>query len=227
MFSVSLLLLLQAAFWSLRLGINGGSFPRILTQDEERDLLAKYALGDQTARGKLIEHNLRLVAHVCKKYYSKAEHDDLISIGTIGLIKAIDTFKSDKNARLATYAARCIENEILMQFRKERKMQGDVSLNGILETDSEDGGLSLLDALCSTEENLLEQLDRRENCKKLKAFILEALDEREQSVIIHRFGLNGLPPKTQTEVGDLLNISRSYISRIEKRAISKLRAKFV
>jgi RNA polymerase sporulation-specific sigma factor len=226
MFSVSLLLLLQAAFWSLRIGTGGGSFPRILKPDEERDLLAKYSLGDQSARGKLIEHNLRLVAHVCKKYYSKAEHDDLISIGTIGLIKAIDTFKTDKNARLATYAARCIENEILMQFRKERKLQSDISLNGILEKDSDDGGLSLLDTLCSTEENMLEQLDRRENCKKLNGFIREVLDDREQAVIIHRFGLNGLPPKTQTEVGNILNISRSYISRIEKRAISKLRARF-
>ncbi|MDR0819143.1 MAG: sigma-70 family RNA polymerase sigma factor, partial [Oscillospiraceae bacterium] len=163
MFSIPLLLLLQSIFWSLRLGSGGNSFPRALNSADEARLLKAAATGDKFAREQLIEHNLRLVAHICKKYFSKADQDDLISIGTIGLIKAIDTYNISRSTKLATYAARCIENEILMQFRKEKKGQTDVSLNNLLETGDDDGGLSLLDTLAS-DSDLLEELDLKENC---------------------------------------------------------------
>jgi len=227
MFSISLLLLLQSAFWSLRLGGNKGSFPRILTSAEEQEYLEKAAKGDKLAREKLIEHNLRLVAHVCKKYYSKAEQDDLISIGTIGLIKAIDSFKPDKNTRLATYAAKCIENEILMQFRRERKQQNEVSLNAILDPESSDeNGIAILDTLPANETELLEEISTKENCEQLRKLLKTKLTKRESSILELRYGLNDNPPLTQTQVGDIMGISRSYVSRIEKKAVEKLRKEF-
>ena len=225
MFSIPLLLLLQSLFWSLRLGTSGGSFPKALNTADETRLLTAAAEGDKAARDKLIEHNLRLVAHICKKYFSKAEHDDLISIGTIGLIKAIDTYKINRSTKLATYAARCIENEILMQFRKEKKGQSDVSLNNLLETDSDDGGLSLLDTLAS-DHDLLEEYSLKEDCAKLRALVNTVLDKREALIIISRYGLDNAPPLTQSEVAGTLGISRSYVSRLEKRAVEKLREFF-
>jgi RNA polymerase sporulation-specific sigma factor len=227
MLPISILLFLQSAFWSLRLGTGGGSFPRTLSAEEESKYLADAKRGDAHAREKLIEHNLRLVAHICKKYYSKAEHEDLISIGTIGLIKAVDSFNADKNTRLATYSAKCIENEILMHFRKERKQQNEVSLNAILDPDSaSDGGIALIDVLPDNDTELLEELSVKENCKLLRTLLKTKLSKREANVLELRYGLSDSPPMTQSQVGEILRISRSYVSRIEKKAVEKLRESF-
>ncbi|MEG2815846.1 MAG: sigma-70 family RNA polymerase sigma factor, partial [Oscillospiraceae bacterium] len=171
----------------------------------------------------LIEHNLRLVAHIVKKYYTQcAELDDLISIGTIGLIKGISSYKQDKGVRLATYASRCIENEVLMYFRSVRKSAGDVSLSESIETDGEGGALCLMDIVC-LEEDMLERISRSELSGTINKLICEHLDEREREIIRLRYGLDGRPPKTQREVAKICDISRSYVSRIEKKALERLR----
>lgn len=222
MISAWALLLLQMLCVPLRLE-GTGSFPRPLKAEEERAYLERFAQGDLEARNKLIEHNLRLVSHILKKYYvPPADQDDLISIGTIGLIKGITTFQPDKNVRLATYASRCVENEILMYFRRNRKRQGDVSLSDAIESDREGNPLSLMDVI-SVEDDILENLDAKDACRKVRRCVAECLEPREADVIVMRYGLDGNPPRTQREVASLLGISRSYVSRMEKKALGKLR----
>ena len=226
MFPPLIALLLHSLFTTLRLSGPSGSFPRPLKAEEERMYLQQYAAGDLEARNVLIEHNLRLVAHIIKKYYTQSgDQDDLISIGTIGLIKGISTFKADKNVRLATYASRCIENEILMYFRSQRKLQGEVSLSDSLDSDGDGSSLSLMDVI-RVEDDMLENLDARDACAKVRRCVAECLTEREARIITLRYGLNGQPPLTQREIAAQSNISRSYVSRIEKKALEKLRACF-
>lgn len=221
MLSVLALLLFQGSFFSLRMN-TGGSFPRPLKPEEERALLERAGQGDLEARNRLIEHNLRLVAHIVKKYYTQTgEVDDLISIGTIGLIKAVNTYRPDRQIKLTTYAARCIENEILMYLRKTRKLAGEVSLSESLDNDGDGGSLSILD-LIRVEDDMLEELDTRDACRKVRACVERVLDEREKRVIVGRYGLDGGPPRTQREIAAQCGISRSYVSRIEKKALKKL-----
>lgn len=203
-----------------------GSFPRPLSAQEEREYLERWKNGDTGARSKLIEHNLRLVAHIIKKYYSNLnDQDDLISIGTIGLIKAIDSFNSDKGIRLSSYAARCIENEVLMFFRSGKKSAQDVSLNEPIDTDKDGNALTLIDIM-STEDNIIDNLDCKMKSEQLKEFIRSSLSPRERTIIELRYGLNGQTPLTQREVAAALDISRSYVSRIEKKALGTLLKQF-
>ena len=170
----------------------------------------------------MVEHNLRLVAHIVKKYYAQTgDQDDLISIGTIGLIKGISTFKADKNVRLATYASRCIENEILMHFRAQKKLQGEVSLSDTMENGGDGNSLSLMDVI-AVDDNMLEDLDTRDACRRVRQCVGECLNPRERAIITLRYGLDDQPPRTQREVAARCGISRSYVSRIEKRALAKL-----
>ena len=174
------------------------------------------------ARNMLVEHNLRLVAHIIKKYYTQADNqDDLISIGTIGLIKAVNTFKADRGIRLATYASRCIENEILMHFRLCRKMQSEVSLSETIETDGDGGDLYLSDVVGSAD-TMLEDLQDREDRILVRRLVAETLSGREADIIRRRYGLDGQPPQTQRQVAAAYGISRSYVSRLEKKALGKL-----
>lgn len=213
MISAWLMLLLNTICFPLRLGDYSGSFPRPLKAEEEREYLERFANGDMEARNKLIEHNLRLVSHILKKYYVQAsDQDDLISIGTIGLIKGISTFKPDKKVRLATYASRCVENEILMHFRSQRKYQGDVSLSDALDSDPDGNALSLMDVI-SVEDDMLENLDLRESCVKVRQCMKRCLSERETEVLTLRYGLDGKGARTQREVAASCGISRSYVSR--------------
>ena len=221
MISAALLLLSQSLFFSLHLAGNPGSFPRPLSAQEEKDCLERWARGDLEARNRLVEHNLRLVAHIIKKYYTTADNqDDLISIGTIGLIKAVNTFRPDKNIRLATYASRCIENEILMFFRSQRKLQGEVSLSDTIETDGGDP-LYLLDVV-GVDDTMLSDLQDKDNRLRVRKAVAECLTDREADIIRRRYGLDGHTPHTQRQVAALYGISRSYVSRIEKRALEKL-----
>lgn len=214
-------LLLGGLTWSLQL--SPGSFPRALSAQEEREYLQKAQLGDLEARNKLVEHNLRLVAHITKKYYTQtADREDLISIGTIGLIKGISTFNPTKGARLATYAARCIENEILMYFRSLRKSAQDVSLSDLIETGADGTALSLMDVV-GENCDLAERMACQEAVEGLRRAMKACLTDQERQVIVLRYGLQGDAPKRQREVAQVLGISRSYISRIEKRALEKLR----
>ena len=212
MFSAGILLLLNTLCFPLRLGTTG-SFPRPLRAEEEREYLERFAQGDLEARNKLIEHNLRLVSHILKKYYVQAsDQDDLISIGTIGLIKGISTFKPDKNVRLATYASRCVENEILMYFRSQRKYQGDVSRSDSIDSDRDGNALSLMDVI-SVDDDMLENLDTKDSCAKVRRCVDSCLSEREAKVITLRYGLDGEVPRTQREIDAACGISRSYVSR--------------
>ncbi len=205
---------------------SGGSFPKPLSKKDEEYYLKRFKDGDNEARNKLIEHNLRLVAHIIKKYYgTKCEQDDLVSIGTIGLIKAINTFKPDKKIRLSSYASRCIENEILMHLRAVKKTERDVSLNETIDTDKDGNPLTLMDIM-KVDDNILDELDMKLNSKKLGQYITEELNSREKTVIILRYGLNGKKPMTQKEIAKMLNISRSYVSRIETKALKTLRKRF-
>lgn len=218
----ALMLMMSSAFLMLRLS-PAGSFPKPLSAEEERSALDAWKNGDTAARDQLIEHNLRLVAHITKKYYAQCDDtDDLISIGTIGLIKAISTYDAGKQVKLATYASRCIENEILMYLRSMRRKATEVSLSDALEADEEGGGLALMDIL-SEDSDLDERLVLEEQSKKLHQTIDATLDPREKKVVQLRYGLGGKHPKTQRETAEILGISRSYISRIEKKALSKLR----
>ncbi len=213
MLSAWLILMLNSLFLTLRLSGNTGSFPKPLKAEEERKYLDLAQQGDLEARNILVEHNLRLVAHIVKKYYTQsADQDDLISIGTIGLIKAVSTFKSDKNIKLATYASRCIENEILMYFRSRRKLQGEVSLSDTLENDGEGNNLSLMDVI-RVDDTMLEDLDVKESCKKVRAVVERSLSGREALIIDLRYGLSGHAPLTQREIAQRCGISRSYVSR--------------
>ncbi len=208
----------------LRLSDGHGSFPRPLSRKEESEWLEKAAKGDQEARNVLVERNLRLVAHIVKKYYSQTdEQEDLISIGTIGLIKGIRSFRPEKGVRLATYASRCIENEILMYFRSRRKSAGEISLSESLEPDGEGDGSSLLE-LVASEDDLFENLSDRELRGQLRGALEAALEPREREIMLLRYGLGGEKPLTQRETAGRLGISRSYVSRLEKGALEKLRA---
>ncbi len=223
MLSAWLVLMLHTFFFPLRLSSATGSFPRPLKPEEEREYLERSAAGDPAARDALIIHNLRLVAHIVKKYYTQScDQDDLISIGTIGLIKGISTFKPDRNVKLATYASRCIENEILMHFRAQRKLQGEVSLSDSLDAEGEGNSLSLMDVI-RIDDNMLEELSAQDAGRAVRACVEACLDEREKLVISLRYGLTGSSPLTQREIAQQCNISRSYVSRIEKKALEKLR----
>ena len=214
-------LMLSTLLYSLQLST--GSFPKPLTEEEERHYLALAQKGDLDARNVLIERNLRLVAHIMKKYYAQtADQEDLISIGTIGLIKGITTFDPSKGARLATYAARCVENEILMYFRSQKKSAQDVSLSDFIDTGADGAPLALMDVVAE-DCDLLEQICSREMAQQLHRAVESCLTPQEKQVIVLRYGLNGQPPKRQREVALITGISRSYVSRIEKKALGKLR----
>ena len=207
--------------------VNSGSFPRPLTAAREQECLVAYReKGDLEARNELIEHNLRLVAHIIKKYYAvSSDQDDLISIGTIGLIKAVTTFNAEKGARFATYASRCIENEILMYFRARKKTAQDVYLYDPIDTDKDGNALTIVDIMAD-EHNILDEIDLSIRSEQLREMIAKRLNQRERELLSLRYGLGGQRPHTQKEVADRLGISRSYVSRIEKKAISKLKLAF-
>mgnify|MGYP001181867945 CR=1 FL=1 len=214
--------LVQGLFFPLR--ISSGSFPPPLTAKEEQEYLERYQNGDMEARNLLIEHNLRLVAHVIKKYYTVShDQEDLISIGTIGLIKGVSTFQPAKGTRLATYAARCIEN--LMHFRTVRRLAAEVSLSESIDMDKEGNSLALMDVI-SADNTQMEKIDTQDLEVKLHCKVRECLDPREREIIILRYGLGDVQPLTQREIAKRCNISRSYVSRIEKKALEKLREQF-
>lgn len=204
---------------------NTNSFPKPLSAKDERLELIKLKDGDKKARETLIEHNLRLVSHIVKKYYSKTnDNEDLISIGTIGLIKAIDSFDMDKGTRLATYASRCIENEILMQFRNQKKSGNDLFLSDPIEVDKDGNPLTIIDII-SDESDMEEELETKIKWEKVSKIIENIEDKREQEIIVLRYGLNNKKPLTQREVAEKLGISRSYVSRIEKKILDDIRDK--
>lgn len=212
-------------FSSLILGISTGqNFPPPLPRSEENALFRRLALdNDQEARAKLIEHNLRLVAHIVRKYYTSSPNtDELISIGSIGLIKAIDSFKSDNGARFATYGAKCIQNEILMYFRSQKKQTAEVSLSETIDVDRDGNPLTYID-IVSDDCDIPGDLDKKLSSERIRRLIERSLDDREKEIICLRYGLSTLAPKTQREVAKKLGISRSYVSRIEKKALGILR----
>lgn len=202
-----------------------GKFPKPLSEDKEKEYLLKSKNGDIKARNILVEHNLRLVAHIIKKYYAvNVDQDDLVSIGTIGLIKAINTFDMDKNIKLSSYASRCIENEILMHFRNLKKSSQNVSLEDAVDIDKDVNTLKLMDLL--SIDDFADNLDKKLNLQKINKYLTETLTKRELQIINLRYGLNGSKPLTQREVSSIMNISRSYVLRIEKKALEKLKARY-
>lgn len=214
-------------FFALHIKNNGSSFPPALSAKEEREYLKKYREGDLQAKNIIIEHNLRLVAHIIKKYYSNSnDQDDLISIGTIGLIKAVNSFDENKGIKLATYASKCIENEVLMYFRGQKKCSQDISINEPIDSDSDGNPLTLMDIIC-VEDNIANEIDDKIQINKLYKYIEGIDDEREKNIIVLRYGLYGCTPLTQKQIADKLGISRSYVSRIEKKILEKLRKKFI
>jgi RNA polymerase sporulation-specific sigma factor len=214
-------LMLSSLLYSLQLST--GSFPKPLSAQEERYYLQLSAQGDMEARNILIERNLRLVAHIVKKYYAQtSDQEDLISIGTIGLIKGITTFDTSKGSRLATYAARCVENEILMYFRSQKKSSQDVSLSDYIETGTDGAALSLMDVI-SDDDDLLEIISTREQVALVREAVKTCLTDQERQVICMRYGLCGYRPSRQREVAEKTGISRSYVSRVEKKALQKLK----
>lgn len=218
-------LLKDLLFFALHVD-NTNVFPRPLSKKDEEDCFIKMSQGDKAAKNKLIEHNLRLVAHIVKKYaQTPAEQDELISIGTIGLIKAVSSFDYSKGAKFATYASRCIENEVLMSFRAAKKSAGDIYINEPVETDKDGNTMSLID-LIDDGVDIHEQVELTIRSKQLYRFLDSALDQRETEIIIYRYGLYGTSPHTQNETAEKLGISRSYVSRIEKKAIQKLKKKY-
>ena len=226
MFLSTLLNLISSIVYFALHVTGAGSFPPPLSAKKEAELIEKNINGDIEARNTLIEHNLRLVAHIVKKYYaSGCEQDDLISIGTIGLIKAVSTFKSNKGIRLATYAARCIENEILMHFRNLKKTAQDVYISEPIDTDKEGNALTLIDIIADTAE-VAEEIDTKLKLDKLKVLLSTSLTKRELEIINMRYGLGGEEELTQKEIAKKLGISRSYVSRIEKATLEKLRRMF-
>lgn len=203
-----------------------GKFPKPLSEEKEKEYLLKSKNGDIKARNILVEHNLRLVAHIIKKYYAvNVDQDDLVSIGTIGLIKAINTFDMDKNIKLSSYASRCIENEILMHFRNLKKSSQNVSLEDAVDIDKDGNTLKLMDLL-SIDDDFADNLDKKLNLQKINKYLTETLTKRELQIINLRYGLNGSKPLTQREVSSIMNISRSYVSRIEKKALEKLKTRY-
>ncbi len=202
-------------------------FPEPLNEADEEKYLQQKQLGNQEARNKLIEHNLRLVAHIVKKFdYKESDQDDLISIGTIGLIKGVDTFSTDKGVKLTTYCARCIENEILMHFRSSNKFTKNISLNDAIGYDKEGNEIALLDILKTPKEDFLEDIANKDNIKLVKKY-MKILTPREKNIIIERYGLNNQDQLTQKDIANKLHISRSYVSRIEKRALTKMLREFI
>lgn len=212
--------------YSLFLSVSSISgFPPRLSLAEEKKYIEAMAAGDRTARQKLIEHNLRLVAHVSKKYNTAVpDPDDLISIGTIGLIKAVDTFRSDKCSKFSSYAAICIQNEILMFLRSGKKSALDISVNEPIDTDRNGNVLTLMDII-AVDDTISDDIDTAIKCEKLRKIVREELDETERRIIIERYGLNGNHPLTQREIASELHISRSYVSRIEKRILEQIKSK--
>lgn len=225
MFEIIRFVLQNLTFFALHLK-NMNSFPKPLSAKREKELLVKMKEGDNGARNSLIEHNLRLVSHIVKKYYSEYdEQEDLISMGTIGLIKGIDSFDCDKGARLVTYAARCIENEILMYFRAKKKDSNVVSVNEPIDSDAEGNSLTLIDVIY-TEDTISDDIDLKNKTKRLYELVDKIEDNREREIIIQRYGLYNTKAYTQREIAERMNISRSYVSRIEKKIIEELRQKF-
>ena len=225
MFKLLLSVLSGLYFFALNVR-NNLSFPKKLSSEEEMKLLNEKENGSMAARQKLIEHNLRLVSHITKKYYSKTgEPEELISIGTIGLIKGVDTYKTEKKTKLSTYLAKCIQNEILMYFRTGKKSAQDVYFNEPIDTDSEGNPLTFLD-IVADEEDIADTIDLKIKSEKLKQYVDEIKNERERTVIIKRFGLDGEEELTQKQIAKKLGISRSYVSRIEKKVIEDMRKKF-
>ncbi|MCD7774753.1 MAG: RNA polymerase sporulation sigma factor SigK [Clostridiales bacterium] len=209
-------------FAALHIG-GGNLFPKPLSKEQEEQAVLRMRQGDIKARNTLIEHNLRLVSHIIKKYYSSSnDRDDLISIGTVGLIKGINSFNPDKGVRLATYASRCIENEILMYFRSAKKTARDISMSDPIETDSEGNPLTLTDIIF-TEDTISEDLDLKLKCQKLVEIIGDMPNGRDKQILVMRYGLDGREPMPQREVAQKLGISRSYVSRIETRLLKSLR----
>lgn len=221
------ILSLFSSFMHFILGISTPqSYPPPLSQDEEEKLFCEKDAGSKKARERLILHNLRLVSHIVRKYYSTAKNqEDLVSIGTLGLVKAVDTFKRDSGAKFATYASKCIQNEILMHFRSQKKLSSEVSLNDVIDVDRDGNLLTYLDVV-SSDESLEQEVSRQILSDKALKIIDKALTPREKRIIVLRFGLNGKRPMTQKGVSEALGISRSYVSRIEKSAIEKVRNAF-
>ena len=202
------------------------SFPPPLSKEREAELFSKMEKGDADARAKLIEHNLRLVSHIIRKYYSSYENpDELLSIGSIGLIKAVDTFKNKYGTKFATYGAKCVQNEILMFFRARKKAQNEISINETIDVDKEGNPLTYLDII-GVEDTIAENVEMKIYTDRLKELVETVLEDRERKIIILRYGLNGYKPMTQKEVSEHFGISRSYVSRIEKRALCALRCAF-
>lgn len=214
-------------FISLILGIEDGqSFPPPLSKSEESELFVKMSNGDSGARDKIIEHNLRLVSHIIRKYYSSYEYpDELLSVGSLGLIKAVDTFKPTFGTRFATYGAKCVQNEILMFFRSKKKRGIEISINDQIDVDKDGNPLTYLDVISQTE-SIESDLDMKVHIEQIRIFVDTLLDPREKEIIVLRYGLKGYQPRTQREVARHLGISRSYVSRIEKRALEKMKEAF-
>lgn len=214
-------------FISLILGIEQTqSFPPPLSKDEEIEMFRRMRAGDKKARDIIIEKNLRLVSHIIRKYYSNYQSaDELLSVGSMGLIKAVDSFKSEYGTRFATYGAKCVQNEILMFFRSQKKQQNEVSINDTIDIDKDGNPLTYLDII-SVDENIAEDIDLKIHTEKLKKLVNSKLDPREHRIITLRYGLEGYKPLTQREVAEYLKISRSYVSRIEKKALEKLKDAF-
>ena len=226
MFLSQLLNFLSSIVYLILHVTGGGTFPKALSAAQERECLQQMAQGSQSARQTLIEHNLRLVAHIIKKYYANQnDQEDLISIGTIGLIKAIDSVDAGKGIRLSSYASKCIENEILMFFRSGKKTAQDVSINEPIDTDKDGNALTILDTM-ATDDTIIENIDIKMKSERLYGFIQHALTPREREIILLRYGLCGHKPLPQREVAKHLGISRSYVSRIEKKALEKLKDEF-
>lgn len=225
MFQLIQLILQNLTFFALHLkSLN--SFPKPLSASKEKELLIKMKNGDSEARTTLIEHNLRLVSHIIKKYYAGYdEQEDLVSIGTIGLIKAIDSFDCDKGVRLATYAARCVENEILMYFRAKKKEAGNLSVNEPIDSDNEGEPITIIDTIYC-DDTISDDIDLKNKTATLYKFVEEITDDRDRDIIIRRYGLYNQKELTQREIAAEMGISRSYVSRIEKRVLEQLKAKF-
>ena len=227
-------------FISMILGLSTSqNFPPPLSPERERELFKKMKEGDKSARAVIIEHNLRLVSHIIRKYYaSYGDSDELLSVGSLGIIKAVDSFKSELGTRFATYGAKCVQNEILMYFRAQKKTgcevsinrskkkcSSEVSINETIDIDKDGNQLTYMDIIC-TEETMTENIDLEDNIKVIRELVNSLLTEREKEIVVLRYGLNGFMPKTQREVAKHLSISRSYVSRIEKKALEKLKSGF-
>ncbi len=222
MFGSSVFAILGGLFYLVLHLSDGNRFPPPLSSEEERTCFRRARAGDSKAREKLIEHNLRLVAHIVRKYYSQNKNqEDLISIGSIGLIKAIDTFNISNGARFTTYAGKCIQNEILMYFRTQKKTGAEISINETIDVDKDGNPLTYEDVLC-TEDHIAEELFTKISSAKAVEFIMKELEDRERRVLVKRYGLDGQVPLTQREIAKEMGISRSYVSRIEKGALQKI-----